>query len=198
MGNEQWKNHSYISSSSLSSLYLEDWICLYDVHNVSRPREWPLKHGGKLLLIWNGRIRQGRTPWRDFAAIEGHYRGGDNADTWRAALTIESPTESFPRRMISFPWRLEALREAAYVPKVCIEAINARVKPVSRSSAILRYATFLGTPQRTSSLHSLSLSLSARFFHRYSWHKTLPRLRPFLAVVGNWVIRRLLEMCLLD
>lgn len=111
--------------------------------------------------------------------------GGDNADTWRAALTIESPTESFPRRMISFPWRLEALREAAYVPKVCIEAINARVKPVSRSSAILRYATFLGTPQRTSSLHSLSLSLSARFFHRYSWHKTLPRLRPFLAVVGN-------------
>lgn len=86
--------------------------------------------------------------------------GGDNADTWRAALTIESPTESFPGRMISFPWRLEALREAAYVPKVCIEAINARVKPVSRSSAILRYATFLGTPQRTSSLHSLSLSLS--------------------------------------
>lgn len=66
---------------------------------------------------------------------------------------------------------------AAYVAKVCIDAINARVKPVSRSSAILRYATFFGTPQRTS-LHTIPLSTAIP-------HKTLPRLRPFLAVVGN-------------
>lgn len=151
--------HSYISSPRHLP-YLEDWICPY---NASWPLESPPKHAK--LLIWNGRARSGRKNRGEILRRSKAIIRGDNADTWRAALTIESPTESFPGRMISFPWCLEPLREAAHVPKVCIDAINARVKPVSRSSAILRYATFLGTPQRTSSLHSL---LSARFFHRHS------------------------------
>lgn len=151
--NEQSRNHhSYISSPRSS---ISRGLNLYDVHNISVGPEWPPKHASKV-LIWNGRIRSGRKNRGEILRRSKAIIRGDNADTWRAALTIESPTESFPGRMISFPWCLEPLREAAYVPKVCIDAINARVKPVSRSSAILRYATFLGIPQRTS-LHSLSL-----------------------------------------
>lgn len=84
-----------------------------------------------------------RSAWRS----KGIMCRGDKADTPRGALTMAMLIELLPQwRMISFSWR--RVSAAPCVPTMCTDAINARVKPVSRSSSILRYATFLGGPWR--------------------------------------------------
>lgn len=66
----------------------------------------------------------------------------------KTTLTIATGIEPSPDGESRFLATCPPASRPPYVPNACSHAINATVKPVSRSSAILRYATFLATPWR--------------------------------------------------
>lgn len=173
-------------SHPLDLPYLEDWICTTRITFLGQ-NDLPQTCQQSSYLERAYTLGK-EEPWRDFEAIEGHYQG------WQCRYMEGRVNDRITDRVVPRTDDLVSLvSRAPERGSIRSQSVHRRDKcqgqtrePKFRHFTV-RYVfgySPANVPPFSLSPHDSSTGIP---------HKTLPRLRPFLAVVGNWVIRWLLE-----